>query len=171
MIATWALIFAAFLYHPEWTRAWLRLLTHSIETVADQIPAVGRADRGHAQRAWRADLDSDCIRDRTASSDSAIPRLATKAGPQHSPLISEPSRCELARNLACNPRLTKAVAGQDARYTSGIWSWARASEEPRWSMPIPPFPSAHNVRIGRWQLAREAVATRVDLVPLWKLPP
>lgn len=38
MIATWALIFAAFLYHPEWIRAWLRLLTHSIETVADQIP-------------------------------------------------------------------------------------------------------------------------------------
>jgi hypothetical protein len=38
MIATWALILAAFFYHPEWIRAWLRLLTHSIETVADQIP-------------------------------------------------------------------------------------------------------------------------------------
>lgn len=38
MIATWALIFAAFLYHPEWIRAWLRLLNDTIETVADQIP-------------------------------------------------------------------------------------------------------------------------------------
>jgi hypothetical protein len=38
MIATWILIFAAFLYHPEWIRTRLRLLTHSIETVADQIP-------------------------------------------------------------------------------------------------------------------------------------
>ena len=33
MIATWALIFTAFLYHPEWIRAWLRLLTYSIETL------------------------------------------------------------------------------------------------------------------------------------------
>ena len=38
MIATWALIFAAFLYHPEWIRAWLRFMTHAIETVADQVP-------------------------------------------------------------------------------------------------------------------------------------
>jgi hypothetical protein len=38
MIATWVLLFATFLYHPEWIRAWLRLLTHSIETIADQIP-------------------------------------------------------------------------------------------------------------------------------------
>lgn len=38
MIATWVLIFAAFLYHPEWIRAWLRLMTHAIETLADQVP-------------------------------------------------------------------------------------------------------------------------------------
>ncbi len=38
MIATWALIFAAFIYHPEWIRESLRFLTHSIEHVADQVP-------------------------------------------------------------------------------------------------------------------------------------
>jgi hypothetical protein len=38
MIATWVLIFAAFLYHPEWIRAWLRLVTHAIEAVADEVP-------------------------------------------------------------------------------------------------------------------------------------
>jgi hypothetical protein len=38
MIATWALIFAAFLYHPEWIRAWLRFMTRVIENVADQVP-------------------------------------------------------------------------------------------------------------------------------------
>jgi len=38
MIATWALIFAAFLYHPEWIRGWLRFMTHVIESVADQVP-------------------------------------------------------------------------------------------------------------------------------------
>jgi hypothetical protein len=38
MIATWALIFAAFVYHPEWIQVWLRFMTRSIEYVADQIP-------------------------------------------------------------------------------------------------------------------------------------
>jgi hypothetical protein len=38
MIATWVLIFAAFLYHPEWIRAWLRFMTHAIEAVADEVP-------------------------------------------------------------------------------------------------------------------------------------
>jgi hypothetical protein len=38
MIATWALIFAAFIYHPEWIRGALRFMTHSIETIADQVP-------------------------------------------------------------------------------------------------------------------------------------
>ena len=38
MIATWALIFAAFVYHPEWIKSWLRFMTFSIETIADQIP-------------------------------------------------------------------------------------------------------------------------------------
>jgi hypothetical protein len=38
MIATWALIFAGFLYHPEWIRTWLRFLNHAIETMADQVP-------------------------------------------------------------------------------------------------------------------------------------
>ena len=38
MIATWALIFAAFIYHPEWIRESLRFLTHSIEHIADQVP-------------------------------------------------------------------------------------------------------------------------------------
>lgn len=38
MIATWALIFAAFVYHPEWIREWLRFMTHSIETIAEQVP-------------------------------------------------------------------------------------------------------------------------------------
>jgi hypothetical protein len=37
-IATWALIFAAFIYHPEWIRESLRFITHSIETIADQVP-------------------------------------------------------------------------------------------------------------------------------------
>jgi hypothetical protein len=38
MIATWALIFAAFVYHPEWLRDSLRFMTHSIEFLADQVP-------------------------------------------------------------------------------------------------------------------------------------
>lgn len=38
MMAAWALIFCAFLYHPEWIRGTLRLLTHAIETIADQVP-------------------------------------------------------------------------------------------------------------------------------------
>jgi len=38
MLATWALIFAAFLYHPDWIRDWLRFMTHSIESIADQVP-------------------------------------------------------------------------------------------------------------------------------------
>jgi len=38
MIATWVLIFAAFVYHPEWIRDWLRFMTHSIETAADLLP-------------------------------------------------------------------------------------------------------------------------------------
>jgi hypothetical protein len=37
-IATWALIFAAFIYHPEWMRESLRFTMHSIETIADQVP-------------------------------------------------------------------------------------------------------------------------------------
>jgi hypothetical protein len=39
MLATWALIFATFIYHPEWIRSWLRFVTHSIEYIADQIPS------------------------------------------------------------------------------------------------------------------------------------
>jgi hypothetical protein len=39
MIATWLLIFAAFLYHPEWIRNWLRFVTHLIEGFADLVPA------------------------------------------------------------------------------------------------------------------------------------
>jgi hypothetical protein len=38
MIATWMLIVAAFIYHPEWVRSWLRFMTHSIEAVADEVP-------------------------------------------------------------------------------------------------------------------------------------
>jgi hypothetical protein len=38
MIATWLLIFAAFVYHPEWIREWLRFITHTIESVSDQVP-------------------------------------------------------------------------------------------------------------------------------------
>jgi hypothetical protein len=38
MIATWALIFAAFVYYPEWLRDSLRFMTHSIESLADQMP-------------------------------------------------------------------------------------------------------------------------------------
>jgi hypothetical protein len=37
-VATWALIFGAFVYHPEWIRAWLRFMTHAIESFADQVP-------------------------------------------------------------------------------------------------------------------------------------
>jgi hypothetical protein len=38
MVATWALIFGAFVYHPEWIRQWLRFMTHAIESLADQVP-------------------------------------------------------------------------------------------------------------------------------------
>jgi hypothetical protein len=38
MIVAWVLIFAAFVYHPEWIRQWLRFMTHAIESVADQVP-------------------------------------------------------------------------------------------------------------------------------------
>jgi hypothetical protein len=38
MIATWMLIFVAFVSHPEWIGDWLRFLINSIETVADQVP-------------------------------------------------------------------------------------------------------------------------------------
>jgi hypothetical protein len=38
MIATWALIFAAFVYYPEWLRGSLRFMTHLIESLADQMP-------------------------------------------------------------------------------------------------------------------------------------
>jgi threonine/homoserine/homoserine lactone efflux protein len=38
MIATWLLIFAAFVYHPEWIKDWLRFMTHSIEALADMVP-------------------------------------------------------------------------------------------------------------------------------------
>jgi hypothetical protein len=35
MLATWALIFAAFVYEPGWIRDSLRFMTHSIETLAE----------------------------------------------------------------------------------------------------------------------------------------
>ena len=38
MLATWALIFAAFVYEPGWIRDSLRFMTHSIESLADQVP-------------------------------------------------------------------------------------------------------------------------------------
>ena len=38
MVATWALIFAAFVYEPGWIRDSLRFMTHSIESFADQVP-------------------------------------------------------------------------------------------------------------------------------------
>jgi hypothetical protein len=38
MLATWALIFAAFIYEPGWIRDSLRFITHSIESFADQVP-------------------------------------------------------------------------------------------------------------------------------------
>jgi hypothetical protein len=38
MVVAWLLIFCAFLYHPEWIRASLRILTHSIEVLSDQVP-------------------------------------------------------------------------------------------------------------------------------------
>jgi hypothetical protein len=37
MLATWALIFAPFVYEPGWIRDSLRF-THSIESLADQVP-------------------------------------------------------------------------------------------------------------------------------------
>jgi hypothetical protein len=37
MIATWTLIFVAFVCHPEWIRDW-RFMINSIETTADQVP-------------------------------------------------------------------------------------------------------------------------------------
>jgi hypothetical protein len=38
MIATWLFIFTAFIYHPEWIRAWLRFITYCFEALADQVP-------------------------------------------------------------------------------------------------------------------------------------
>src|ERR1700677_2343791 len=38
MLATWALIFAAFVYEPGWILDSLRFMTHSIEALADQVP-------------------------------------------------------------------------------------------------------------------------------------
>jgi hypothetical protein len=38
MLATWALIFAASVYEPGWIRDSLRFMTHSIESLADQVP-------------------------------------------------------------------------------------------------------------------------------------
>jgi hypothetical protein len=38
VIAAWVLIFAAFVYQPDWIRDWLRFMTHSIESIADQVP-------------------------------------------------------------------------------------------------------------------------------------
>jgi hypothetical protein len=38
MLATWALIFTAFIYKPGWIRDSLRFMTHLIETLADQVP-------------------------------------------------------------------------------------------------------------------------------------
>jgi hypothetical protein len=38
MLATWALIFAAFVYEPGWIRDSLRFMTHSVESHADQVP-------------------------------------------------------------------------------------------------------------------------------------
>ena len=38
MLATWALIFVAFVYEPGWIRDSLRFMTHSIESLADQVP-------------------------------------------------------------------------------------------------------------------------------------
>ena len=37
MLATWALIFVAFVYEPGWIRDSLRFMTHSIESLADQV--------------------------------------------------------------------------------------------------------------------------------------
>jgi hypothetical protein len=38
MIATWVLIFAALIYRPEWIRDWLWFTTHSIDSLAYQVP-------------------------------------------------------------------------------------------------------------------------------------
>jgi hypothetical protein len=38
MIAAWALIIAAFVYHPEWIRNWLRFIASFIEALSDQVP-------------------------------------------------------------------------------------------------------------------------------------
>jgi hypothetical protein len=38
VIAAWVLISAAFVYQPDWSRNWLRFMTHSIESIADYVP-------------------------------------------------------------------------------------------------------------------------------------
>jgi hypothetical protein len=43
MLATWALIFAAFVYEPGWILDSLRFMTHSIEALTDQVPEPWRA--------------------------------------------------------------------------------------------------------------------------------
>jgi hypothetical protein len=79
MVATWALIFAAFVYEPGWIRDSLRFMTHSIESFADQVPEPWGARLEIMLRDGRDDLDSDRLGHRLAAADhlGAIPYLAT----------------------------------------------------------------------------------------------
>jgi hypothetical protein len=80
MLATWALIFAAFIYEPGWIRDSLRFMTHSIESLADQVPEPwGRTAGDNVAGVGRNDLDSDSFCNRLTAADhlGAIPYLAT----------------------------------------------------------------------------------------------
>jgi hypothetical protein len=67
MIATWMLIFVAFVCHPEWMRDSRRFLIHSIETKADQVPEPWGARLEIIERIWRGDLHSDRLHDSLAA--------------------------------------------------------------------------------------------------------
>ena len=80
MIATWMLIFVAFVCHPEWMRDSRRFLIHSIETKADQVPEPWGARLEIIERIWRGDLDSDRLHDSLAAVATVVFGIALLIG-------------------------------------------------------------------------------------------
>jgi hypothetical protein len=79
MLATWTLIFAAFVYEPGWIRDSLRSGPFGQVARGSGSRALGRAAGDNVTRVGRIDLDSDRLCDRLAAADhlGAIPYLAT----------------------------------------------------------------------------------------------
>jgi hypothetical protein len=74
MIAAWALILGAFVYHPDWIREWLRFKTHAIKSYCRPgARTVGRLAGNHAEGVGWGDLGSDRICDRLASANHLVP--------------------------------------------------------------------------------------------------